>query len=740
MPKINTCIPKEIAQSLKMAVESGEVSIMKLSKMSTEDRRGVFLKYVKDADLAKKLNVGFEARMNSETAGILRKYVLREMSKTSPTVRKGLLEKIKNLDSKTEYAKLLEQREKLISNYDKLEDVPEKTLKALDDKISALEGSPLTTNLLNPVEGKAFLTDLAEQKVGAKLTREEAQDLFKYAQDVQDSKKVLTEAMVKGKVGMDDAVRNDFAIKEALLTKYSDNIFESRKATVSDDFKSGIQSAKNKQAAEAISRLSWAAWRLSTETLGGALKSSLAMLDIGFGGRQGIKTLLSGDIKLWSKEILWAAKNIPEAFVGAGADAKNVGKWLNISRETPLYDRELIELYKSDNYINGVYQQANNFYGMDILGRGEEALPPSFLEGVVGLGRLHKASSDLYNTAALRMRRQLADKWIEIAKADGIDVMDRVEATKLGEGLGSFTGRANLSFLEPAGNFLNLAVFSARLAKSITDTYWHAIRGVTTGADDKALRLVARQNGKVLAGISSIITGVYALSQIVGEDNLSIDLHPTSSTFGFIKVGNSKPVDVFGGNLSIARTVARLFNNTTYDPKLGVFKEQSWFENRTDEIGNFITGKKSPLIGFYADLINQEHFGGEPVTVSSMVENFLIPITWSNVGEQGFLKNDWPSALQVMLFEGTGFGVRDMKWNPSGDKWMSLKTTAPKKYWEAVSELNDEMDVFIKEWRSSSDYQGMTEEERTKFAEKALRKAKDSVIDDYSDFIPEESE
>lgn len=740
MPKINLCIPIDVAKSLKDAVESGDVSILELSKMSTDERRKVFEKYLKDTDLAKKLNVGFEARLGSETDGILRKYVLREMGKTSPEVRKGLLEKIEGLTEKTKLAKLMDQREKLISKYGRLEDVPERTLNALDDKIAKLEGSPLTSNLLNPAEGKAFLADLAEQKVGAKLTREEAQTLFKYAQDVQESKKILTESMEKGKVGINDPVRNDFAIKELLLIKYSDEIFTSRKLTVLEDIKSGVQSARERKIGEAVSRLSWATWRLSTETLGSMLKASLAMLDIGFGGRQGIKTLLSGDVKLWIKEMLQSMKDIPTAFAGAGADAKNVGKWVNISRETPLYDRELIELYKSNNYIKGVYQQAKNFYGMDILGRGEEALPPSFLEGVAGLGRLHKASSDLYNSAALRMRRQLADKWIEIAKADGIDVMDVAEATKLGEGLGSFTGRANLSFAEPAGNFLNLALFSARLAKSTTDTYWHALRGITTGADDKALRLVARQNGKVLAGITSIVTGTYALSQIVGEDKLSVDIHPTSSTFGYIKVADANPVDVFGGNLSIARTVARLFNNTTYDPKLGVFVEKSWFENRTDEIGNFITGKKSPLIGFYADLINQEHFGGEPVTVSSMAENFLIPITWSNVGEQGFLKNDWSSALQVMLLEGTGFGVRDMKWNPSGDKWMSLKTTAPKKYWEAVSKLNDEMDVFIKEWRSSSDYQDITEEERTKFAEKALRKAKDSVIDDYSDFIPEESE
>jgi hypothetical protein len=49
------------------------------------------------------------------------------------------------------------------------------------------------------------------------------------------------------------------------------------------------------------------------------------------------------------------------------------------------------------------------------------------------------------------------------------------------------------------------------------------------------------------------------------------------------------------------------------------------------------------------------------------------------------------------------------------------------------------MDILIKEWRESDDYQEMTEEERTKYAEKALNKAMKNIISDYSSFIPEET-
>jgi hypothetical protein len=45
---MSVCIPKEVAQTLKTAISNGEVSLKKLSQMSTEARREVFEKYLKD--------------------------------------------------------------------------------------------------------------------------------------------------------------------------------------------------------------------------------------------------------------------------------------------------------------------------------------------------------------------------------------------------------------------------------------------------------------------------------------------------------------------------------------------------------------------------------------------------------------------------------------------------------------------------------------------------------------------
>ena len=685
---MSICIPKEIAQSLKLAVNRGEVSLKKLSEMSTEARREVFERYLKDADLAKKLNIGFEARMNSETAGILRKYVLREMSKVSPKVKKSLVEKINKLE-----------------------------------------------NVFNPEEGKPFLADLAEQKIGAKLSKEEAQTLFKYAKDVQDAHTAIRNTA--GKVS--DTIKTDFALKELTLTKYTDEIFMSRKEGITDQFKS----ASDAEGWDKIARFSKAIALIPTDVLGSVLKGALAAMDNGFHGRQGIKALLKGEVREWADNIATSFKRIPGAIKDSGAinpeDLKGFDKWFNVSRGNPMMDLELIELYKSDNYINGLYQQAGNSYGMDILGRGEEAFPPSFLAGLKGWGRFHRVSEDLYNSSALRLRRKMADNIIENAKKWGLDPMDKDVANTLGEGIGSLTGRASLGRADSVADMFNTVAFSARLFKATTDTYWHVARGIFY-ADDAAKRLVATENLKVWRGIGGLMGSVYAMQQLAGDDVVSIDLHPTSSTFGFVTVAGSQPVDMFGGILTIARTFARMFSDKRYDPKLGVFVERGWWESSSDELVDFIEAKKSPLLSFYETLINGEHFSGEPVTVQNMVANYMTPITVQSVFESGYKKKDYSSAMQFMMFEGLGFGTRNMKWNPSGDDWVALRGADESKYWEAVADLGGEMDTLLNDWKNNEDYQNMTEEERTKFAEKALLNAKKDVISNYSDFIPVVSE
>jgi hypothetical protein len=686
---MSVCIPKEIAQSLKAAVESGEVSLKKLSQMSTEDRSAVFQKYLKDPELVKKLNAGFESRMNSETAGILRKYIIREMDKVPPRSKKDILNKL-----------------------DKLE------------------------NVLNPKEGKPFLAGLAEQKIGVKISQEEAGNIFKYA----DEAKKVKDKIIAEKIPLESPIREEYALKQLDLDKYTNGLLERSYESVSDMF----NAARNAdELSTKTAKYSKALFFTGTSGLGSILKGALASIDNSVWGVQGIKTLLRGDVKFWAKNAYESTMNIPKALAGAGGSVDEsitgMRRWVNIERKSPLVDRELVELYKSDNYINGIYERDSGFYGLDILGRGEEAIPPSVLSKLFLTGRLQAGTEDLYNSSVIRLRRRIADQLIESAKDLNINVFDKEVAQTLGEAASSLTGRGRLHWAESSGNFLNLTFFSARLLKSTLDTYWLPFRGVTFGADNAAERLVAKESAKVWGGIAGIVGTTYIAQQILGEDLVKIDTHPTSSTFGQVSIAGGRPIEIFGGNLSVARVIFRMWSDKIYDPKLGVFKERKFWEDNTDAFVQFFTNKKSPWVSFVKDVfVKQEHFNGDPTTFMSVAENYLIPITWQGFKEDAFEKNDLSSALLYSAASGLGFSSKDMKWNPSGEDWKALKSADEKKYWEAVSELGGEMDKMIEEWRTSDEYQEMTEEERAKYAEKTLNRAGDSIISNYSDLIPEE--
>lgn len=725
---MNLCIPKEIADSLKAAIKNKEVSIMKLTKMESDERLAVFQKYLKDENLAKKLNLGFETRMKSETDGILQKYITRELDKVSPANKKDLMVRITKLK-----------------------------------------------NALGTKEGQPFLTALAEQKIGTKITAEEAQNLFKYANDVKEAKDTLVEAMSKGKVPLDDPLRYKFMAHELALTKYSEGVFLSRSGSQLDELiATGKGIVGSKDMTEGAARLSKAIWGLGTNTLGSILKTAMTIADNGFFGKQGIKALGAWHFKDYFntfgvslRRLVSVDKNqdlIKQAgFSGSKGflspeNAKGWKAWVNISHGSPMLDMELMDLYRSDNYINGVYQKAANGFAMDILKRGEEAYPDSLLSGIWGVGRVVKVSEDLYNTSALRLRRKLADAIIATATSDkwGLDLADKKIADTLGGGVGSLSGRAYFGKYEHAAEMFNTLAFSARLLKSTTDTYWHAAKFITHG-DEPAARIIAKENLKVWGSIASVFVGILAIEelseQMLGEPVVKIDLHPTSSTFGYITPRGGQPFDPFGGVLSVARTFARVFDSKRFDPRLGVFVETPFWQRNTDEIGNYLSNKTNPLLSFYSTIVNKEHFGGDPISYTRLAKDFLLPITSNtvfdaltkkiNLGDSipEMMSNaDFSSAFQFLMWEGNGFSTRDMKWNPAGKEWKALKQVDEKKYWQAVDTLATKMDVIIKELRADKDYQIASEDDQSKIAQKALKEAQSETISSYSQFIPELTE
>ena len=141
----NTCIPKEDAAKLRAVIDGGDVSVQELKDMPSAERLEFFSKYT-NQDIAKRINLGFEKRMNSKTKDILENYIERELTKTSAKVKENLTEKLT-----------------------KMEDI------------------------LAPEQGDAFLDELVAHKIGAHIEPSVAERMLKFAEKAQDLRAKMTD-------------------------------------------------------------------------------------------------------------------------------------------------------------------------------------------------------------------------------------------------------------------------------------------------------------------------------------------------------------------------------------------------------------------------------------------------------------------------------------------------------------------------------------------------------------------
>lgn len=135
------CIPPALADRLKTAAIAGEINIAQMYEMSSEQRRGLFEKYV-DAETAKQINIGFEKAMTSSQKTALKKWAENTFnSKAKKTTQyKDVLDKINELDD---------------------------------------------MGLLTPEKADAFLEDLVSSKLGVGVSADEAKIIHEKAQKLE---------------------------------------------------------------------------------------------------------------------------------------------------------------------------------------------------------------------------------------------------------------------------------------------------------------------------------------------------------------------------------------------------------------------------------------------------------------------------------------------------------------------------------------------------------------------------
>jgi len=685
------CIPEKTAEKLKKLLRSGEVSVDELAGFNSKKRREFFERY-STPDVAKKINIDFERRMTAKT-------------------RKSLDNFIDGLNTPKDVRNTVKSR---------LADT---------DNVFTNDG--------------VFLEDLAGQKVGFKLDESEFNLLYDLGKEMEE----LKAANKKKGISKELKIKNEkkSALLERYLNKEAGAIERSRIGT-----KAGPR--KISQAADEYGKMSIQyrneLGKFMIKAVGeaaGSMKSIKASFDNSLWGRQAIKLLMNVQVgtknpfitqKIWwnnFKKSWGDFKNtfFSEAYKNRIFKELDLDKDGRVAKYIAKYENELAldmaysDIYTRPNYKNGKYTRAINNYGLQVR---EEAFPSSMPERIPYLGKGFKASENAFTAGSARIRADLADVLIDKMEEAGVDMMVKENADALGKLVGGMTGRAHLETFEPVAEFLNKAMFSPRFFKSQLETFTN-LKGVAyMGKGATELQKVKKE-----AAVQSLqqIATAFSLLSIASIFDLT-DLDPRSTRFGRIQVKDEILVDITGGNAMVAGMVAKMLSDKRYDPKLGVYKKIDGFGSKsTDILVNFLENKQAPALRIMTDLLNGEHFGGEPISVKNTSKQILLPISVEEISTQFAQRNDISTALIMLMGEAIGMSTVDIRWAPRGKDWSELRKKNEVLFWKASGELSEELQIRMKPLRENEAFQNQENEEKLKRLEKIAREVRKNIISRY---------
>lgn len=384
-------------------------------------------------------------------------------------------------------------------------------------------------------------------------------------------------------------------------------------------------------------------------------KSALSTLDNSFFGRQAIKELFtpfSGGTARWAKGFIRSWRDIGKQLFASAEKKGWKGIWSKPN--DALMDSIHAQIIGSKNARNGKYAAARNGYGLGVL--GEEAYPSTIIERVPGIGRFFKASQVAFDGGALRMRKNLADSLIARAERNGIDVMDKTEASGLGELVGSMTGRGELGKVGVVAKEINAVLFSVKFLKSNWDTLVSPITlGKALLEGDKAAIFAKKQAAFNLMQIVGSIATIGIIADTLWPG--SFESNPKSSNFGKLKI-DGHYIDITGGMGAFIILAARIITGESISStgkKKKIYEGKFGDETGLDLVENFFENKASPIAGMARDLLKGRDFQGRKPTPETIGTTLVTPIIIQTMNQ---LKDpSFGDALLVLIADGLGFST-----------------------------------------------------------------------------------
>lgn len=702
----NLCIPKDKAEKLKSLIDNGDISINELKSLSSRERTELFAKEI-GIDLAKKLNIGFERRINSKGQDVLSNYIEKELKHVNRKVKANLTERVMKMK-----------------------------------------------NFLAPEEGDAFLEELVAHKVGVYIEPETAERLIKFAEKAQSLNNQITDRTTLIKYGATGKVKPIPGRNINVLNKIAEERLAYGRAEfdVKEYMEQIIrQKAEGIPSPEGVIPKGAFYVGKTFKGLGSLTKAVLATLDNSVFGRQGWKLMFMNN-EAWRNNFVKSWVDIAKSLNDLKANRRLIDTngeptdffYENVMRET------YAEIVSRPNSLNGAYRMATNEYGLGVS--AEELFPKmfdytkgDFREKIFGnavaapIVRAHKGFENAFSAGSLRMRADFADALIN--KVGLEQAMDKDTANALGTFVSSVTGRGELGKLGAIGGELGTIFFSPRFFKAQIDTLLQpyqlaAHTGVYKNIPPNVRREIGKRYVMHLGGNAALL----AIMQSMGLTSLD----PRSDAFGYLVVGERK-YDMTGGNrgmfvlaAKMATTERKNFTNgTTYD--VG----ERYGYDKGEEIGNFIEGKMSPLTGtMWRLLTTGTNFDGYEIRPTSLqntkhlIKDLFIPITLGETLDLAI--HEEPSWIQGSIAEFLGIGNRAQVSRPNTGKWGELLNTNKEKYDKAIDEYNAELWKLVRKSKNSSKVKRMTQEEMAEYYDKEMKSIKDSVMSKYEKFLPKD--
>ncbi len=547
------CIPKDQIDKFRQALKNKELDVVKLMKMSTEERTALFSKFA--GKYAKEMNTLFEEKL----------------------ILKNRIQGIKNWASKIGE----------IGRYDPAQKVK---LEQMAEDYKARQQQ----RMFNPKEDEGFLADLVEEKLGVRISKEEAKTMFDLQARADESFKNYNKETEEWSSKEAEA---NYGATKVILKKYVDSL-KSGNLSIKEMLKSYGQKTKEtwgESKFEATAEII----KDAISTLSKNLINAVSTWDNSFIGRQGAVTLTKSP-KTWWKMAKESMADIYQTMKGSSPE-----------------DVLMAEIYADPDYINGNYQKAKISFGI------EEEVPAKLLERTPVIGRAFKASDIAFTDSAIRARKGLFKIMKKVYQKKGIP-LDNVVLEDIGNVVNSITARGK------TGRILSSPIIQTLMwAPKMLKADWDVLTGHTFGFGLKTN--VARvEAAKTIFNLVVVTAAISAIAEGMGAD---VEKDPRATDFLKIKMGDTRINSPFLRGIPQLITVLSRIATGETKTSTGIVKKLNTGEYGSKtlfDVGiDFLVNKTTPPAGAVISWLRGRDFTGKQPTAGSIAFNF-IPISVQN--------------------------------------------------------------------------------------------------------------